>query len=85
MIITRVSGVGRVAKDSELSGYSVESFAAALKNYISKLSSPLIPFNFYDRFLEVAGKSVFLLVGSAWVHHSSFKHLVKFAETLHRR
>ncbi|XP_028969156.1 phosphatidylinositol 3-kinase regulatory subunit alpha [Galendromus occidentalis] len=55
-LVRKLSQGDNTAKQSELSGYPAESFAAALKHYISKLSSPLIPFNFYDRFLEVAGE-----------------------------
>lgn len=45
-------------KECALNGFGIESFVAALKKYLYELSSPLIPVNFYDRFLDAARKYI---------------------------
>lgn len=43
-------------KECALIDFAIESFVAALKKYLYELRTPLIPVNFYDRFLEAARK-----------------------------
>lgn len=42
------------AIECDVSEFAIESFVAALKKYLNDLISPLIPYAYYDRFLEAA-------------------------------
>lgn len=62
-------------RNADLDCYTPQCIASVLKKFLQELPDPVIPVQFYDRFLEASSKYSSVLMTYGDIHDDSFLYI----------